>query len=345
MATVKRKKGTAGSDTLNGTAGDDLILALAGNDTVHARGGNDTVRGGAGKDKLHGDAGDDRLFGEDGNDTLDGGTGNDILDGAAGSDALDGGSGNDSLDGGIGDDTLRGGTGNDTLRGGSGNDMVDGGDGADILFGDDGDDWLLGGAGVNAFRGGYGNDTVSYADQTSGPVTIDFSTGVTGGGAAAGDTFDSIENVYGTGFSDAIVGFAGGTVWGGHGDDVLTSSAGGGTLVGGEGGDLLADGSNASVTRFVLEWGAGADSIVGFDPGQDKLVVNTATFGLGPTLGFAFTSGAGLTTPGLPTAQFIFDTTSQSLYFDGDGTGGEFLPVLVATLNGVIVTGADFELI
>lgn len=327
MAKLIRKKGTPAADNLNGTAGDDLILALAGNDTVHARGGNDTVWGGAGRDKLYGEAGDDRLFGEDGNDTLDGG------------------SGNDALSGGIGNDRLAGGAGNDVLRGGSGNDVLDGGDGADILFGDDGDDWLFGGAGVNAFHGGSGNDTVSYADVTSGGVTIDFSAAVIGGGAAAGDTFDSIENVYGTGFSDAIVGFAGGTVWGGHGDDVLTSSAGGGTLVGGEGGDLLADGSNASVTRFVLEWGAGADSIVGFDPGQDKLVVNTATFGLGPTLGFAFTSGAGLTTPGLPTAQFIFDTTSQSLYFDGDGTGGEFLPVLVATLNGVIVTGADFELI
>ncbi|MEW5964470.1 MAG: calcium-binding protein [Pseudomonadota bacterium] len=327
MAKLIRKKGTPAADNLNGTAGDDLILALAGNDTVHARGGNDTVWGGAGRDRLYGEAGDDRLFGEDGNDTLDGGTGNDALSGD------------------IGNDRLAGGAGNDVLRGGSGNDVLDGGDGADILFGDEGDDWLFGGAGVNAFHGGSGNDTASYADVTSGRVTIDFSAAVIGGDAAAGDTFDSIENVYGTGFSDVIVGFAGGTVWGAHGDDVLTSSAGGGTLVGGEGGDVLTDGSNASVTRFVLEWGAGADSIFGFDTGQDKLVVNTAAFGLGPTLGFAFTSGAGLTTPGLPTAQFIFDTTSQSLYFDGDGTGGEFLPVLVATLNGVIVTGSDFELI
>lgn len=345
MARLIRKKGTPAADSLNGTAGDDLVLALAGNDTVHARGGNDTVRGGAGKDKLFGDAGDDRLFGEDGNDVLEGGAGNDVLDGGVGNDKLGGGSGNDTLEGDAGNDQLAGGAGNDTLRGGAGSDFLDGGDGADILFGDDGDDWLLGGAGVNAFRGGSGNDTVSYADQTSGGVTIDFSAAVVGGGAALGDTFDSIENVYGTGFSDVIVGFAGGMVWGGNGDDVLTSSAGGGTLAGGEGGDVLLDGSNASVTRFVLEWGAGADSIVGFDVGQDKLVIDTAAFGLGSSLGFAFTSGAGLTTPGLPSAQFIFDTTSKSLYFDGDGTGGAFLPVLVATLNGVTITAADFELI
>jgi Ca2+-binding RTX toxin-like protein len=309
MARLIRKKGTPAGDNLSGTPGDDLILALAGNDTVHARAGNDTVRGGDGKDKLYGEAGDDRLFGENGNDKLDGGTGNDVLDGGTGGDTLTGGDGNDSLDGGSDSDWLGGDAGNDTLRGGS------------------------------------GSDTVSYADLTSGGVTIDFSAGVIGGGAAAGDTFDSIENVYGTGFTDVIVGSAGGTVWGGHGDDLLTASAGGGTLVGGEGGDSLKDGSDATVTRFVLEWGAGADSILEFDVGQDKLVVDTRAFGLGSTLGFAFTSGAGLTTPGLPSAQFIFNTTDKALYFDGDGTGGAFLPVLVATLNGVIVTGADFELV
>jgi Ca2+-binding RTX toxin-like protein len=345
MARLIRKKGTPAGDNLSGTPGDDLILALAGNDTVHARAGNDTVRGGDGKDKLYGEAGDDRLFGENGNDKLDGGTGNDVLDGGTGGDTLTGGDGNDSLDGGGDSDWLGGDAGNDTLRGGSGNDILFGGDGADILYGDEGDDWLVGGAGVNAFRGGAGSDTVSYADLTSGGVTIDFSAGVIGGGAAAGDTFDSIENVYGTGFTDVIVGSAGGTVWGGHGDDLLTASAGGGTLVGGEGGDSLKDGSDATVTRFVLEWGAGADSILEFDVGQDKLVVDTRAFGLGSTLGFAFTSGAGLTTPGLPSAQFIFNTTDKALYFDGDGTGGAFLPVLVATLNGVIVTGADFELV
>lgn len=327
MAKAPKKKGTPLADKLIGTAGADELLGLAGNDTLYGRKGDDTLRGGDGNDKLFGEAGADRLFGEAGKDTLDGGTGN------------------DTLDAGEGNDRLYGGAGRDVLKGGEGNDQLYGGDGADILDGGAGNDLLMGGGGVNAYRGGDGTDTVSYADIESEGVIIDLNVNPGPLGAAAGDTYSSIETLIGTRFDDVIRGFAGGTVYGGLGDDNLTSSSTGGTLDGGGGDDTLTDGSNAAVTRFVLRWGEGTDDIAGFDVGQDKLVIDGDAFGLGPTLEFGeFVAGAGLTTATAAAAQLVFDTTSRTLYFDGDGTGGDFLPVAIATL-GVVVSGTDFEII
>jgi hypothetical protein len=58
----------------------------------------------------------------------------------------------------------------------------------------------------NNFDGGAGSDTVSYAKAASG-VTVDLSntTGSGSAGAAAGDTFTSIENVIGSNFDDIFI--------------------------------------------------------------------------------------------------------------------------------------------
>jgi Ca2+-binding RTX toxin-like protein len=77
--------------------------------------------------------------GSDANDTLDGGAGDDTLSGMGGNDTLYGGDGNDTLNGGDGDDVLRGGPGMDAVSGGAGNDQLYG-DGSDTLSGGAGDD-------------------------------------------------------------------------------------------------------------------------------------------------------------------------------------------------------------
>lgn len=286
-----------------------------------------------------------RKKGTNGVDKLVGTNGDDLLFGLGGNDTLYGRNGNDTIHGGSGNDKLYGDGGRDRLFGDAGNDKLYGGAGADILDGGAGDDFLVGGGGVNAFIGGDGNDTVSYADITTEPVFVNLDNPlVLPAGAAIGDTFNSIESIIGTSLADIITGADGGRVVGGDGNDVLTAADGGGTLVGGEGFDTLIDGSDISVTRFVLEWGAGVDSIVGFDLGQDKLVIDGDAFGVSPPL-TSFISGAGLTAANAPFAQLIFDTNTTTLYFDGDGTGGNFGPVPIAFLNGALITGADFEVI
>ncbi|EJL01400.1 type I secretion target, putative [Pseudomonas fluorescens Q2-87] len=104
------------------------------------------------------------------------------------------------------------GTGNFIGRGNVSDNIITSGAGNDLLFG---------GAGADKFFGGEGADTVSYADSTAG-VTINIQTGIHTG-IAAGDTYDSIESITGSNFSDVFVGDAGINVFnGGTGMDMLS---------------------------------------------------------------------------------------------------------------------------
>jgi Ca2+-binding RTX toxin-like protein len=84
--------GDAGSNVLYGTAGPDVIAGGRGNDTIYGRGGDDVICGGYGADQLNGGTGDDWLYGgmdrlwatDEGEierigDTLRGGAGDDRL--------------------------------------------------------------------------------------------------------------------------------------------------------------------------------------------------------------------------------------------------------------------------
>ena len=217
-------------------------------------------------------------FGGDGADTLIGGTGLDIAvytDAAAGvtldlatggtsgeaagdtfssiewvfgsdfDDDITGDSAANRLEGRVGDDTLDGGAGNDRLLGGDGNDFIMGGDGVDTIFGGEGSDTLEGGAGNDFFFGGSGGDfhdggsgidTVSYLASSVG-LTIDLS-GSGSTGDAAGDSFLSIERIFGTGHDDIILGdFEDDILIGNGGDDYLFGREGNDTLIGGAGVD------------------------------------------------------------------------------------------------------------
>jgi trimeric autotransporter adhesin len=127
--------------------------------------------------------------------------------------------------------------------GGVQNDELFGGDGNDTLIGGDGDDYLQGGAGADVLNGGAGKDTASYADAMAA-VGIDLNALGNNWGAAATDTFISIENLVGSAFNDAMaVGPAGGRLWGGAGSDQLYGGAGDDYLEGGAGADLLNGGA------------------------------------------------------------------------------------------------------
>ena len=187
--------------------------------------------------------------------------GPDGIDTLVGMEGAFGGSGNDLLvgngaylnffRGGLGDDTIQGGDGIDiidylfgnptagvtvdlaagTATGGAGNDQFSGieaargTDFADLLIGGAGDDSLRGNAGDDTLRGGEGNDAADYGGA-SGSVTADLQAG-TSSGPDGSDTFESIEGLIGSAYSDTLLGDAGDNLLrGGLGNDTIDGRAG-----------------------------------------------------------------------------------------------------------------------
>jgi Ca2+-binding RTX toxin-like protein len=173
--------------------------------------------------------------------------------------------GNDVLHGGAGSDEIYGAAGNDSLTGGAGDDILSGGSGHNFLWGNDGNDTFLGGSGIDTFAGGNGKDTVSYELSHAG-VSVDLATDTASGGDAAGDSFNSIENITGSAHHDTLIGDAaanhliGGAgndaLIGNDGDDWLQGGSGNDQIWGGNGNDTLAGGSGADI----LSGGAGTDT-------------------------------------------------------------------------------------
>lgn len=203
------------------------------------------------------DVGDTLVVAGNGDDFVWGSVGQDVLLGRGGKDLLLGDAGNDYLSGGDGDDRLFGGVGNDRLDGDSGNDM---------LFGGSGDDVLDGGAGSDLLAGGSGVDTVTYEDAASGVVASLVNSKINGG-AAAGDMFNGIENLTGSGFTDNLYGDANANVIsGGGGNDIIEGGNGNDVLTGGQGYDFVYGGSgddtlDARGDFDFLSGGSGYDTV------------------------------------------------------------------------------------
>ncbi len=85
--------------------------------------------------------------------------------------------------------------------------------------------------GGTQFAGTGLDDTITYSTAASG-VSINLAAGQGTGGAAAGQTFASIENAVGSGFADSLMGGSGANVLeGGKGDDTLIGLSGDDTYV------------------------------------------------------------------------------------------------------------------
>ena len=91
-------------------------------------------------------------------------------------------------------------------------------------------------------NGGAGIDRAQYTDSPVG-LTVDLQIPANNTSFAFGDSYISIENLYGSKFDDSLRGDAGAnTIWGGAGND---------RCIGGDGNDMLIGGAGADVQRRV----------------------------------------------------------------------------------------------
>ena len=175
-----------------------------------------------------------------------------------------------------GDDNFTGDENNDIVNGLAGNDVIRGGIGDDTLNGGDGNDQLFGGLGADILDGGAGIDRVLYSSASTG-VTINAVNSALNTGEAAGDTYISIENFYGSAYNDTIItGSDNNYLVGLDGNDVLSGGGGNDTLFGGNHDDRLLGGTGNDVLygqggndTYIIQANAGNDRIFGFEGGQD----------------------------------------------------------------------------
>ena len=245
-STGKTLEGGGGNDELRTGDGNDILYGGTGNDQLYAGAGNDTVIGNAGNDLLEGGDGNDYLYGDFsyepfGNDILHGGNGDDYLYDPGGNNELDGGDGFDIVDlsgsaGGVyaslADAQVflaSGGLGfasgfnaaivvaTDTIHN---VERVFGTQFDDQYFGTAADEMFAPNTGNDSVFGGGGHDTAEYS-TAGGAIYADLgaqfvketldadATDIATAVFVSTDHVEGISNVYGSSFSDRIVGTAG----------------------------------------------------------------------------------------------------------------------------------------
>lgn len=363
--------GGTGADILTATAGASTLLGGAGNDTLTGGAGSQTLDGGSGDDTLIGGLGCDTYLVDSAADviiensaaggtdfvrssvswTLGAniedleltdfgdlvGTGNsldNVLMSNFGHSTLIGGGGNDLLISNWASATLIGGEGDDRLFGSGMADLLDGGGGRDILQGGDGDDvYLLTDPQVNIIEGsGAGTDTVESAVTMVLQRNLE-NLVLTGTDALVGVGNKRDNVLTGNGANNFLLGKRGNdTLFGGDGKDCLSGGEDDDTLVGGAGADTLTGGSGIDVFRYD-NTSEGGDRITDFECGRDKIVVYSPNFG---ALAEGALSGSAFVVNGPATdaiATFLYNTATQALSFDADGTGAG-AAITIATFDG-----------
>jgi Ca2+-binding RTX toxin-like protein len=285
---VENATGSIYGDTIYGTDDKNTLDGNAGDDWLYGRGGDDTLIGGANADHLYGGDNDDTLIGGRGDDYINGGNGTsdtvsyadvdvgygifaNLTEGEfwAGAhtvtvyfsgnqtetdtvvnvenvlgtrfdDSMEGGAVANVFDGGAGDDFLLGHDGDDKLIGGDGDDILVGGRGADHLLGGTGSDWALYGA----------FNEIGPPESPTGTVVINLTDPTQNTWRAAGDTYDSIENILGSSFVDIITGD--------DNNNIIVDVGGSNTFYGLDGMDTFT-GSNGDGDRFY--GGSGEDTV------------------------------------------------------------------------------------
>ena len=187
----------------------------------------------------------------------------------------------------------------DVLLGNAGNNAVYGHLGNDVLHGRAGNDVLLGGLGRDRLDGGAGIDRAQYSQAIHG-LRADLQAPGTNTREAAGDTYVLVENLFGTRFSDVLLGNADNNAVYGHlGNDALAGRAGNDVLRGGAGRDALNGGlgndalfGDANADRFIFGADGGRDTVRDFQDNVDTLDLRSLDFNtVGGVLNLAIERG------------------------------------------------------
>jgi FG-GAP repeat/RTX calcium-binding nonapeptide repeat (4 copies) len=284
---------------------------------------------------VNGDGFDDLIIGSDGADPNGENSGSSyvVFGRATAAVSRTGTNVDNSLFGGDFNDTLNGLSGDDTLNGRAGNDSLRGGSGADELI------------------GGSGSDIASYYSE--GAVNTSLDTSVTRTGAAAGDTYSSIENLSGSNTgNDTLVGDSvANKLYGNGGDDMLKGQDGNDLLRGGLGNDRLTGGVGVDSFQFdtALNATTNVDTISTLSS-IDKIVLDNDIF---TALGTSFTldkyrfieTGTSFASVDASDNIIYLKSTGQ-LFYDRDGSGTTYSRILFAELpDNTAVTFGQFLLI
>ncbi|GHC56071.1 calcium-binding protein [Neogemmobacter tilapiae] len=228
-----------------------------------------------------------------------------------------------------------------------GNDVYDGFQGRvnGLINGGEGNDRIVLGKGADAMHGGNGLDTLDYRKYASVVVSMDGDFANAGG--AKGDTFVSIERIFGSAkgndrlgggaFADDLRGFGGADrINGDEGNDRIYGGTGRDTLTGGAGLDDFVFASIKDIGDVITDWSSGPVL------GVDQIYINS-NFGGGLVDGLLdpsqFRAKAGANAVDA-NDRFIYDTTTKKLWFDADGKGAT-KAVMVALVQGDAMTYDD----
>lgn len=350
--------GGSGNDTLSGLGADVVFYGNEGNDSIDAAIGG-FAEGGDGDDTIsvvNGYAG-----GGEGNDqiTVDGFFGTQSSGGGGNDTLIATGTDGTGLAGGLGADSLVGGDGGDALYDNDGSSSSDGV--ADTLSGGAGDDFLSStGSGGDRLDGGAGFDVVQIF-RTALTVNFSLTLGLATATSTASDgtILTGIERIsFGGGSAkdklianagdDILAGNAGNDLLnGGRGSDILDGGANADTLIGGAGIDTLTGGANADAFRWVA-LDKKADRVVDFTQGLDRLEFSAGAIGgllpLGALNAANFTLGTAATGAA---PQFFYNTTTDRLFWDADGTGAIKSAVIADFFDTptLVLTAADIVII
>jgi VCBS repeat-containing protein len=236
--------GGGGNDVINGGGGDDTIT---GNGTIHGNDGNDTIiiPGSTSiNSTVYGDAGNDYIVDGDGTNTVDGGSGINTIDFSTRSAAVNFNEYNGQiLSSGGGSATnfqdVIGTNHGDTFYMASGHNSFYGGSGSNVFVSFGYDDLIHGGSGFNQ---------INFASLGQS-VDINLATG-TGTGIFAGELFQNIDGIVGSGHGDIITlgnnttALLDGTTYNGYinetsGDNILTAGLGAARIFAGNGNNII----------------------------------------------------------------------------------------------------------
>lgn len=297
-------RSTAASYTLGANIETLILMGAAANGTGNVldnvligSGGHNILDGGAGADRMEGGLGDDTYRIDNANDlivetgvgidkaiasvsyTLRAGVSVETLttDNDAGTAAI-------NLTGNELANRVVGNAGANTLHGGSGNDRLEGLDGSDTLWGDAGTDLLIGGNGNDLYVVTDLGDTI-VETATGGVDRVSLSL-ASGGTFTLGTYVETLVvagagvEAHGNAQDNRIVNSAtgGSSIWGEGGNDTLEGGAVAEALHGGIGNDRITGGAGsdriwgeAGNDLFVFATGSGADEVVDFTRGADRI--------------------------------------------------------------------------